>query len=681
MQARIDAFCRRFRPDVDTLHPLQQRVTINDTFTVLYLAPIVLIGLVWLVWRTDLAVVRDRWPLLLLLLTLDILFGRLNYSLSLDLKPGLVASGENTMIQLSTWTGALMLGPTALWLEAVLIVFDDIHRWRRWQVILRWSALRARLTDLARGTFAALVALAGYEALGGHYPPTITAADITAGLAATALCWLTEILLNLPFMIHMKTTVLSVINPTASDRDLFRFLAVTLSMSYLVTPFAVLGAAIYGEHGTGLFLFLMSGALMSAWLAHDLSAAMANIQQRSREMEHIEALGRDIIAAPPDSSTLRDLLAAHIPSMTGMNALEIRFFPDDLLIHSPEAPLWPDMKPEIWDWARTLTESYCILPRQIQPWDHQPSEAGQLFTPIKRVEDGSIIGGIYFARFRQAKAVAGSTAAMQALAAQIASALHRAEVYRQTLAHEKMMQEMAFAEHIQASFLPTTLPEIPGWQVAVMLRSARQTSGDFYDLFVLPDHGLGILVADVADKGMGAALYMALSRTLLRTYAFEYPDHPALALQAANTRILADTQADLFVTLFYGVIDLNSGTLTYCNAGHNPARLLRASGNGDQETLPKTGIPLGMFEESTWKEQVTRLEPGDKLVLYTDGVTEAQDEQGALFGEDRLSDALRAHQAEDVHLVCTELLDRIARFADGAPQSDDITLAVVARLY
>jgi serine phosphatase RsbU (regulator of sigma subunit) len=598
--------------------------------------------------------------------------------LSLELKPGLDASGENTMMNLPVWAGALMFGPTALWLEVGFTVFKNIHRWRKWEVPLRWNMVRNKSVDLARATFVALVALTSYEALGGHYPTTITTTSILAGLAATTVYWLAEMLLNLPFMVHMKITVLSIINPTSPARDLYQFLAVVTSMSYLVAPFSVLLAALYGEHGIGAFLFLASGALMAAGLAHNLSTASAFSQQRSREMEHIEALGRDIIAAPPDASTLPDLLVKHAPSMIGMNALEIRFFPDQILVHSPEAPLWPDLKPEVWEWARTLTEPYRILPKQIQPWNNKPSGAGQLFTPIKNAEDDTVIGGIYVGRFRQANAITGSMAAMQALAAQITSALHRAEEYRQTLAHQKMMQEMAFAERIQASFLPTALPEIPGWQVAVTLQSARQTSGDFYDLFVLPNGCLGIVVADVADKGMGAALYMALSRTLLRTYAFEYPDKPALALQAANARILADTHADLFVTLFYGVIDLNSGTLTYCNAGHNPALLLHS--DTVQDALRKTGIPLGMFESSVWKEQITQLEPGDKLVMYTDGVTEAQNEQGALFGETRLADTLRTHRNDGVGEICTELLNQIAGFASGAPQSDDITLAIVARL-
>src|SRR5207249_10908249 len=117
--------------------------------------------------------------------------------------------------------------------------------------------------------------------------------------------------------------------------------------------------------------------------------------------------------------------------------------------------------------------------------------------------------------------------ALQSLAAQIASALYRAQEYARTLAHQKMVQELSMAAEIQDSFLPDTLPRIDGWQLAATLRPARQTSGDFYDVMELPNGRLGLLIADVTDKGTGAALFMALSRTLIRTYAFEYPEQPA----------------------------------------------------------------------------------------------------------------------------------------------------------
>jgi serine phosphatase RsbU (regulator of sigma subunit) len=178
---------------------------------------------------------------------------------------------------------------------------------------------------------------------------------------------------------------------------------------------------------------------------------------------------------------------------------------------------------------------------------------------------------------------------------------------------------------------------------------------------------------------VGPALFMALTRTLIRTYAAEYETRPDLALSAVNRRILADTHTSLFVTVFYGVLDPLSGTLAYSNAGHNPAYLLSRQAGGAVQDLPRTGMPLGVFDYATWEQGVVSLAPGDVLVLYTDGITEAQDRHGAFFGEERLLTMVQANQGRAAKDIADALLKEVHAFVGDAPRYDDITLLVVAR--
>jgi sigma-B regulation protein RsbU (phosphoserine phosphatase) len=214
--------------------------------------------------------------------------------------------------------------------------------------------------------------------------------------------------------------------------------------------------------------------------------------------------------------------------------------------------------------------------------------------------------------------------------------------------------------------------------LAVTLEPARGLSGDFFDLIPLPSGRLGILIADVADKGFGAALYMALSRTLLRTYAIEYPLRPDLVFSEANERILNDATANLFITVFYGILDPEKDTLTYCNAGHNPPLRL-SNTNGGSEALIRTGMPIGIDEDALWDRKMITFHPGDMLILYTDGIPDAQNESGEFFDEDQLVAVAEEHMGVSAYEMQDAILKRVRSFVNGAPQFDDITLMVLAR--
>jgi serine phosphatase RsbU (regulator of sigma subunit) len=259
------------------------------------------------------------------------------------------------------------------------------------------------------------------------------------------------------------------------------------------------------------------------------------------------------------------------------------------------------------------------------------------------------------------------------------------ETESQVMAARKVSQDLVRAGKIQGSFLPAEIPQPAGWGLAAVLEPALQTSGDYYDFIPLTEGLLGVVIADVTDKGAGAALYMASSRTLLRTYADLYPSQPEAVLNAVNRRLLLDTHSGLYITIFYGILNPVSGEMLYCNAGHNPPHLYSSSTEVAVKSLPTTGMAVGILPDVSWTRGQVQLEPGETLVLYTDGVSEAEDESQAAFGEGRLRESVRLHlrdesgrQAKAEELLRSVLAD-IHQFVGRAARSDDLTLMVIRR--
>jgi serine phosphatase RsbU (regulator of sigma subunit)/DNA-binding NarL/FixJ family response regulator len=396
----------------------------------------------------------------------------------------------------------------------------------------------------------------------------------------------------------------------------------------------------------------------------------------------LETLGRAILNAPPDASALPQLLREHIPALLPDCQIEIRLFPEQIAVRHPLASLpVPDI---VWQWLRSAADAQTFLPGAALPWGGAlPGGLSLLVAPVVGLERSQPLGAIYVQRRCDPGTINDLVPVVKSLAAQIASALQGAQIYAQTVANKRVARELAMAGQIQASFLPQELPEIENWQLAAALEPARETAGDFYDLILLPGGSLGIVIADVADKGMGAALFMALCRTLVRTYALEHPAQPDLVLRAVNRRMLADTRADLFVTIFYGILDPKTGTLVYCNAGHNPPFLFGARDPQGAVALRKTGMALGVLDRETWQQETVHVGPGQVLLLYTDGVIEAQDPEAKFFGTQRLLDLGAALSGAAGQTTASDILAalmaELRAFAGDAPQFDDITLIVVVR--
>ncbi len=250
----------------------------------------------------------------------------------------------------------------------------------------------------------------------------------------------------------------------------------------------------------------------------------------------------------------------------------------------------------------------------------------------------------------------------------------------QAIAHRKVTREMAEAGRIQHTFMPTQSPVIPGYQISGTLLPARETSGDFYDFIDLSNGRLGIVIADVGDKGAGAALYMAMSRTLIRTYAGEGERTPGEIISEVNRRILTDTQRGIFLTAFYGVLDPEEHTFTYVNAGHNPPVLIQEKdGDFDISSLKKTGSLVGLFDESTWQTETIEIPPGAQLVLFTDGIPEAQNEDGEFYGNERFMAVIKEGLDPSAKAFQDNILDDVQLFLDSAPRLDDITLIIISR--
>jgi sigma-B regulation protein RsbU (phosphoserine phosphatase) len=268
----------------------------------------------------------------------------------------------------------------------------------------------------------------------------------------------------------------------------------------------------------------------------------------------------------------------------------------------------------------------------------------------------------------------------QLLANQAAIAIEKARLYQDSLKQQRLLEELSVAQQIQLSLLPETPPVVSGWEFAAFYRPARQIGGDFYDFFDLPGKRSewGIIIADVADKGIPSALYMALSRTVIRTTALSGRS-PASALMRASHLILNDSQSDLFLSAFYSKLDTKTGRLIYCSAGHNPALWFCAS-DGKCQELTTPGIILGAFDDIELEEQRVDISPGDVLVLYTDGVTEAINPAEQEFGVEKLREVLAATADSGAEEILENIVDAVDSFAEDAPPFDDLTLVVVKRL-
>lgn len=267
---------------------------------------------------------------------------------------------------------------------------------------------------------------------------------------------------------------------------------------------------------------------------------------------------------------------------------------------------------------------------------------------------------------------------IKGIAQQTTLAIQNEHLTEEMVVRERMEREFQLARDIQKTFLPEATPVYPGWDIDLRWQTARQVGGDFYDLFETKDHKLALIIADVSDKGMPAALYMTVTRTLIRSAAQEIIS-PALILEKVNSLLEMESRNGMFVTAFLAFLDLATGELTYANAGHNLPIWKRKKHNKCKR-LEMDGIALGVTSDAVYANKIIHLNPGDFLLLYTDGVTEAMSDNEKFFSEPRLFDLLEGSRVDTSNELLTSIEKAIEEFRNGEPPSDDLTMISINRL-
>lgn len=407
------------------------------------------------------------------------------------------------------------------------------------------------------------------------------------------------------------------------------------------------------------------------------------IAQEARQTLHLSEqlsmLEGEINAQNVSTALIAESLNKRLPKLFPNYQIQVRLFPDQDLYTYPAQPQTPI--PELgWEWLRASGEMKFFSHGDEFPWGGiQTWSSLMLLTAIQGKDLGEPFGGIGLLSNETTINIDETTEIVTSLARILAMPLERGKIASLNEHRKRASDELEMAGRLQSRILPEKPPAIQGWDLATQLLPARETSGDFYDFIPLANDKWGILIADVTDKGLGAAVFMAMCSALIRTYAVRFPTLPALALSSVNERIFTDMRGGLFLTTFYGILEPHTGRLRYVNAGHNPPFFLRGLKGKSIDKLQRTGIALGVSKNATWQQKVLKFSPGDLLVMYTDGITEAHNRHGTFFSDDRLLNTIRANKDRPASDILEAILSEVNGFTRGALDQDDMALVILAR--
>lgn len=325
----------------------------------------------------------------------------------------------------------------------------------------------------------------------------------------------------------------------------------------------------------------------------------------------------------------------------------------------------------------TIADAY-LDPRFTPEFDQQTGYRTRsiLCMPI-RTKEGNIIGVFQLLNKHEGVFTDEDAHIMNALSIHAAIALENARLVEQERQKIRIEQDLLAAHEVQMSLLPSHVPVVPGYEFAAAALPARNVAGDFYDFIRLDTHRLAVSMGDVSGKGLPAALLMAHTQASVRDVAHETPG-AATCTSMLNERLVLSTSPEKFVTLVYGILDTEKHTFCYSNAGHNPPLL--TSPAKPLRSLSIGGTLLGILNGVTFEEETITLEPGEVMVLYTDGIPEANNERQELLGEERLAHVVEAHRAYSAEVIRDAILSAVRTHQGDEAAADDMTVVVVRRL-
>lgn len=299
-----------------------------------------------------------------------------------------------------------------------------------------------------------------------------------------------------------------------------------------------------------------------------------------------------------------------------------------------------------------------------------------LVVPLRNHQQ-EIIGVVQLVNKRGGYFTSRDERLVTAMAAQVAVSIENARLYAQEIRQRLLNQELETARQIQRSFLPEDAPKLDGWDISCLWKPMRDVGGDFYDFFELPDCRLGVVIADVSGKGVPAALFMAYSETVLR-FAMTLDLSPGQMLARANRFMIANSKSKMFTTVFVGLLDTKTGIFEYASAGHNPPLIYKSS-EARSTYLDVSGVALGLFDDAHFASRRAILVSGDVLLLYTDGLIEAINDEEDEYGEERLAFFLSKLDLHGASEVIAQVMHDVESFASQDGIFDDITLLVLRR--